>query len=333
MRMKKELRDMSELTCIIIGGGHAGIGALKSIKEATKGNTNGNRIRFVLIDKYPGHVPKVKLFRPAVDDGEIMVPWTQLFPNEVEFVQGKVTSVNKDEKQIQYTDAQGKNVQIRYDLLVVTVGSIVRQPDSHLGGIALTEPQTAVEIKERWRQNLQKAVDEKDPEERKRLMTIVVAGAGISGMETSAELVYAMRREAESLGLNPHDASVYLLNAKERLFQEGPEKVGVRLERLLNEYGVTVLHNCKAIGEEAGVIKLNNGDYLSAGLLVWTIGLVPNPALRTMGLPLTSEGQVQVDECYRVHGTPGVYSIGDCAGIIDPKTGKTLGEHYYFDVD
>ncbi|MEH7238002.1 hypothetical protein [Bacillus sp. JJ1562] len=46
---------MKYLTCIIIGGGHAGIGALKAIKEMTKHMANGQRIRFVLLDKQPGH--------------------------------------------------------------------------------------------------------------------------------------------------------------------------------------------------------------------------------------------------------------------------------------
>ena len=47
---------MNDLTCIIIGGGHAGLGALKAIKEETRGMANGQRIRFVLIDKQPGHL-------------------------------------------------------------------------------------------------------------------------------------------------------------------------------------------------------------------------------------------------------------------------------------
>jgi NADH dehydrogenase len=186
----------------------------------------------------------------------------------------------------------------------------------------LTNPQTAADIRERWRANLRKAADETNPEERKRLMTIAVTGAGISGIETSAELVLAMRKEAAALGLNSSDISVYLLNAQERLFPGGPEKVGRKLYLTLSECGVTVVHNRKAIREEAGVVTLSNGDRLPVGLCIWTIGLIPNPALRSMGLPLTPEGQVLVDESYRVKGTPGVYSIGDCARIVDPRTGK-----------
>ena len=314
---------MNDLTCIIIGGGHAGLGALKAIKEKTRRMANGQRIRFVLFDKQPGHVRKILLFRPAVGEEEIMIPWTHYWFSEgVEFVQGTVTSVDSGEKQIRYEDAQGNDARIRYDLLVVAVGSVVRQPDPDQGGISLTDLQTAAVIQERWRANLRQAVGETNPKERKRLMTVAVAGAGISGVETSPELALEMQKEASSLGLNPSDISVYLLSGQERLFMEGPEKIGRKLDQILSECGVTVLYNRKVMREEAGVVTLNNGDRLPVGLCIWTIGLIPNPALRSMGLPLTPDGQVLVDESYRVQGAPGVYSIGDCTRIVDPKTGK-----------
>ncbi|CAG7638214.1 NADH dehydrogenase [Paenibacillus solanacearum] len=314
---------MNDLTCIIIGGGYAGLGALKAIKEATRGMTNGRRIRFVLFDKQPGHMRKMLLFRPAVGEEEIMIPWTHYrFSEGVEFVQAAVTSVDRGEKQIRYEDTQGNEVRMGYDLLVVAVGSIVRTPDPDQGGISLTDPQTAAVIRERWRANLRQAVGESNAKERKRLMTVAVAGAGISGVETSAELALEMRKEASSLGLSPSDVSVYLLSGQERLFLEGPEKVGRKLDQVLTECGVSVLYNRKVMREEAGVVTLNNGDRLPVGLCIWTVGLIPNPALRTMGLPLTPNGQVRVDESYRVQGAPGVYSIGDCTRIVDPKNGK-----------
>jgi NADH dehydrogenase len=314
---------MNDLTCIIIGGGHAGLGALKAIKEETRSMANGQRIRFVLIDKQPGHVRKEMLFRPAAGGEEIMIPWTHYgFSEGVEFMQGTVTSVDSGEKRIRYTDAQGNDARIRYDLLVVAAGSIVRRPDPDQGGIALTDPQAAADIRERWLANLRQAAGETNPKERKRLMTVAVAGAGNSGIETSAELALAMQKEASALGLNSSDISVYLLNAQERLFPEGPEKAGRKLDQILSDCGVTVLHNRKAMREQAGVLTLSNSDRLPVGLCIWTIGLIPNPALRSMGLPLTSEGQVLVDECYRVQGMSGVYSIGDCARIVDPSTGK-----------
>jgi NADH dehydrogenase len=314
---------MNDLTCVIIGGGHVGLHSLKAIKEETRGMVNGRRIRFVLIDKLSGHMRKMLLFRPAVGQQEIMIPWTHYsFLEGVEFVQGKVTSVDSGGKQILYEDVQGNHARMQFDLLVVAVGSIVRQLEPDRGGIALTDPHAAVDIREHWRANLRKAAGEMNPEERKRLMTIAVVGAGISGVETSAELALEMQKEASSLGLNPSDISVYLLSSQKRLFLEGPEMVGKKLDRFLGECGVRVLYNRKVMQAEAGAVKLGNGDRLPVGLCIWTIGLIPNPALRSMGLPLTPDGQVLVDECYRVKGAVGIYSIGDCARIVDPRNGK-----------
>lgn len=314
---------MNDLTCVIIGGGHVGLHSLKAIKKETRGMANGRRIRFVLIDKQTGHLRKMLLFRPAVGQEDIMIPWTRYsFSEGVEFVKGAVTSVDSGGQQIRYVDSQGKDARMHYDLLVVAVGSIVRQPEPDRGGITLTDPQAAADIRERWHANLRRAALETNPEERKRLMTAAVTGAGISGVETSAELAQKMRKEAASLGLNPGDVTVYLLSGQERLFMEGPEMVGRKLDLLLRECGVTVLYNRKVMQEEMGAVTFSNGDRLPVGLCIWTIGLIPNPALRSMGLPLTPDGKVLVDECYRVQGTSGVYSVGDCARIVDPRNGK-----------
>ncbi|MBP1947102.1 NAD(P)/FAD-dependent oxidoreductase [Virgibacillus litoralis] len=313
---------MDDLTCIIIGGGYAGLKALKQIQETTRDMANGRRIRFVLVDKQPGHLRKLRLFRPTTVEEEIMIPWNDLNLGEFEFVQGTVTSVDSEEKWFQYVDVQGNDAQIHYDLLVVAVGSTVRRPDTDQGGIALTDQQSAADIRERWHVNLRKAADETNPEEQKRLMTIAVAGAGISGIETSAELALSMQKEAAALGLNSSNVSVYLLNSQEQLLPGVSEKFRRKLDQELNKCGVTALYNRKAIREETGEVTLNNGDSLKVGLLIWMIGLLPNPALRGMGLPITPDGQVLVDECYRVQGAPGVYSIGDCARIVDPKTDK-----------
>ncbi|WP_256992510.1 hypothetical protein [Paenibacillus sp. XY044] len=40
------------------------------------------------------------------------------------------------------------------------------------------------------------------------------------------------------------------------------------------------------------------------------------------GIAASPDGQVLVDECYRLKGALGVYSIGDCARIVDPRNGK-----------
>ena len=317
---------MKELTCIVIGGGYAGINAVKAIRKTFKGQASKRTLRLILIDKNTYHFRKVLLFKPAVGDEEITIPLTRLFPEGVEFVQATVTKIESGERRLLCQDAVGNKTSIKYDFLVLAVGSVVRQPDPDQGGMALASLDAAWKIRETWRANIKKAAKEKSAKERQRLMTIAVVGAGISGIETSAELAYFFREDAVLLGLDPSAVRIKLFNANKRLFPEGPAKVGLKLERSLDACGVTTLHGSRVLQEKEGVLTLSNGEMMSAGLCVWTLGLLPNPMLQNIALPITPEGYVIVDASYRVQGAQGVYSIGDCARIVDPASGRVDGK-------
>ena len=317
---------MKELTCIVIGGGYAGINAVKAIRNTFKDKANKRPLRLILIDKNPHHLRKVLLFKPAVTNEDIRVSLTELFPKGVEFVQATVKNIESEPKKLNYQDVNGNWKSMYYDIIVVAIGSVVRQPDLAQGGIALASLATSLQIKETWRANLKKAVIETNARERQRLMTIAVAGAGISGIETSAELAYYVREDAQKLGLDPSSVRINLINTNKSLFPDGPPKVGLKLERYLRTSGVTVNHEVKILQEKEGVLTLSSGEMMSVGLCVWTLGLLPNPNLRNIGLPITSDGHLIVDPSYRVHDAHGVYSIGDCARIVDPASGQADGK-------
>lgn len=309
---------MQELTVVVVGGGYAGIHAVKAIQDTLKGRP----VHLTLIDKEPCHLRKVLLFKPAAAKTDIAIPLKSLFPEGVDCLQGTVLSVDGGAKTLTYADTTGKEQALAYDVLVLAVGSVVRQVEPEQGGIALTGVAAAETIRTTWQHNMRLAAQENSPAERQRLLTLAVAGAGISGIETAAELAFAMRREAQTHWIAPAEVKVYLLNAQSRLFTEGSAKMAHKLEQALTEAGVTVLHGTKAIRERGGQLHLSTGRTLSVGLCVWSLGLLPNPALRQMGLPLTAHGQLVVDQSYRVAGAPGVYSIGDCARIVDPASGQ-----------
>ncbi|WP_053373494.1 NAD(P)/FAD-dependent oxidoreductase [Paenibacillus sp. FJAT-27812] len=313
---------MKPLTCMIVGGGYAGINAVKAIRESLGEGVHAQNLRIVLIDKQPYHLRKVLLFKPASGEADITLPLKSLFPEGVQFVQGTVTEIKGKDQLLLYRDESNGEVAVHYDILVMAAGSVVRQTAPEQGGIALTGLEAAARIREAWLNNLHQGANETNAEERQRLLTLAVAGAGISGIETSAELAHAVRGEAARLGIHANDVKIYLLNAQDRLFQEGSPKMGRKLERALAERGVTVVHGQKALHEHEGQLALSGGGVIPVGLCVWSLGLMPNPMLRSMGLPLTPNGQLIVDASYRVTGAPGVYSIGDCACIVDPTSGQ-----------
>ncbi|WP_243458270.1 NAD(P)/FAD-dependent oxidoreductase [Sporosarcina sp. Te-1] len=314
------------MTCVVVGGGYAGIHAVTSIQKYVGTTSAKQTLRIILIDKNPYHLRKVLLFKPAVGEQEITVPLKKIFPQGVEIIQATVTNIETEHKRIQYQDSLSQKHCLKYDSLVLAVGSRIRKPNPAQGGIVLSDIESAREIQQKWRSNLYKARYEPDSALRSALMTIAVAGAGISGMETSAELAHSVRADAKALGLDPSEVKIVLLNSQNRLFKEGPAKVGRGLEHALVHRGVTIKHECKALKEAEGIVTLSNGETLPVGLCIWTLGLLPNPSVKNFGLPLTSEGCVIVDASYRVKGLQDVYCIGDCAHIIDPTSGKPDGK-------
>ena len=56
--------------------------------------------------------------------------------------------------------------------------------------------------------------------------------------------------------------------------------------------------------------------------LVWTAGTAPNPLLKTLPVEQDKRGAVVVDSALRVVGQDGLWAVGDCAAVIDAKTGK-----------
>lgn len=318
---------MREITCVVVGGGYAGIHAAKEMaKSLSEGAKSGLRLRLIVIDKKPDHLRKVLLFKPAAAREKITVPLESLLPEGAERMQAEVTRVETERKNIVYVDPEGKEHELAYDVLVLAAGSVVRSPGPEQGGIPLKDVAAAEQIRAAWQANIEQAVRAADPLERQKYLTLVVAGAGISGIETAAELASAMRAEVGGRGMDPAEVNVYLCNAHSRLFPEGPAKVGEKLEQSLASLGVTVLHGAKVTREANRVVSLSGGREIPAELCVWTLGLSPHPMLRKMGLPLTGDGYIQVDSYYRVSGAPGVYSIGDCAHIIDPVTGRPDGK-------
>lgn len=276
-KSEMELFNMNKLTCVVIGGGYAGIHAIKSIQKYIG---RKKPIRIILIDPNPYHIKKVLIFKPAVTKEEIKVPWERIFPSGVEVVQGAVTNINKKEKTIIIQNNRKEESKLKYDKAVIAIGSSFKQINSSNGGISLSSPENAEYIYKLWNENLKLALRATSLEEQKKLMTVTVIGAGISGIETSAALAEQMRTVAKNMNLDPKDIQVFLVNSNNNLFTKGPAKLGKKLERRLMKMGVKILHHTrvKQVNED-GILDLNSGRRILSGLCIWTVGLVPNPVV------------------------------------------------------
>lgn len=309
---------MTNRTIVVAGGGHAGIHAVRAIKKRMKKMS----CRIVLLDPKPSHIRKVVLFKAVTGGCDLTVPWSAVLPEGTDFIRGAIRRVHPTKNIIEYVDDRGITVELPYDVLVIAIGSVARviegarHPLSDLTG--------AQKIKEQIEENVRLACTALKATERKKLLSVGVIGGGISGIETAFELNQYMREKVKSCGLDPAEVQVHLIHSQHDLLQEGTEKVRKRLRDACSRKGIHVQNGVRALQEESGVLHLSNGVKIPLGLAVWSIGLLPSPAVKSLGLP-EEAGRLLTDPSYRVQRFSNIYSIGDCAKIIDPVSGQADG--------
>ncbi|MBW3112389.1 FAD-dependent oxidoreductase [Bacillus sp. MCCB 382] len=285
---------------VIVGGGYAGINTLEHLKKQL-GNRLGHDIRMTLIDKHSYHLRKVLLFRRISDkDFNLHIPLTSYTGEGISFVQGEVEEIKEREQAIVVTRDGLKRENIPYDQLVLAMGSSSRHQEDQ-GGIPLESSKNADLIRSRIEEGIKAG----------KSIHIAVVGAGISGVETAAEMGGWLKDSGT--------VKVTLVNADRRLLSSAPKKVSAHLEEELTKVGVNVLHGVKVnqYDDQAKTLYYSDGTTETVDLCIWTTGLKSNVLTASR-----EKGRIMVDESYRVKGMKNVYSIGDCALVTDAKTGR-----------
>lgn len=298
-------------TIVIIGGGYAGINLIAALKKELN-----KKIRVILVDKNDYHFKKVKLFKGIVNEdvSKLRIPLKQYCGN-IHFIQGELIGLNPEAKTILISGIDGTPFQQGYDQLVLALGSVLRDDVPDRGGVPLVSLENAREI----RQQLLKITA--SPNSNIRL---AIAGSGITGIETAAEVNLWLKDETVKRGISKN-IELVLINASQRLLKEAPVKVSSRLERRLKEHGIQIIHNAKAEKFVDGEVCLTDGSKLDADFCIWTVGLKPCPSLSALDVPLTEDGKIKVDPWYRLVGSEDIYGIGDCVHAVDPNSGMAAG--------
>ncbi|WP_311049665.1 NAD(P)/FAD-dependent oxidoreductase [Enterococcus faecalis] len=307
--------------CLIIGGGFAGLNAAISLEKELN-----SEYQIILMDKNDYHLRRVLLFKEAADGKELKIPFRELLPETVKFIQGDLYDVQKCNRKVDYHDQNSKLRSIEYDKLILALGSVCKTISSEFGGIALTDIDAAHKIKKTWQANFREAKKTVDLKRRKALLSVAVVGAGITGIETATELTHSMREYAQKLELDLNLVSTYLINSKADIFEQGTSRTRHKIRQEIEKCGITILDGRRGGHFRNNSLRLDkNGEEekLSVGTVVWTLGVSINPIINNLDIPLTTKGKIVVDKSYHVEKD--IYSIGDCAHIVDFKTGKIDG--------
>jgi NADH dehydrogenase len=251
--------------------------------------------------------------------------------HRTEFIRAPVREIDFDRRLVILRDLPSSSGshsrrELPYDHLVLALGSV-----SNYLGMANIEKLAfnfktlldAIRIRNHIIEMFECADREPDPSVRLHLLTFVIAGGGFAGVEVAGAINdFAHGIVADYPSLDPAELSTILVHSRDRILPELSESLADYAQRRMEARGVTFRLNTRLRDAQPGLVILSDGE-IHAETLVWTAGTAPNPAVMDLPIERDKRGAVIVDRTLAVPGHRGVWALGDCAAVIDAKTGKS----------
>jgi NADH dehydrogenase len=250
--------------------------------------------------------------------------------HRTEFIRSKVERIDLEARRISLAVdvAAGETSQPRevpYDHLVFALGAV-----SNYLGMANLEKYSfnfkslldAIRIRNHVIEMFERADRENDPAQRRALLTFVIAGGGFAGAELAGALNdYGNGILADYPKLRKEEFSVVLVHSRDRILPELSESLARYAQERMEARGVIFRLNTRLTDAGPGVVTLSDGE-IRAQTLVWTAGTAPNPLVQSLPLEKDKRRALVVDRSLALPGKLGLWALGDCAAVVDGKTGK-----------
>ncbi|TFB50889.1 NAD(P)/FAD-dependent oxidoreductase [Cryobacterium tagatosivorans] len=317
---------------LIVGGGYAGFYTAWKLEKWLR----AGEAEVTVVDPLP--YMTYQPFLPEVAAGSIeprhSVVAHRRHLKKTTVITAKVTNVNHATKSATITPSVGEPWEFEYDHVVVTAGAVSRTfpiPGVADQAIGLKTIEEAVAIRDRVLTNFDKAAQLPAGPERDRLLTFVVIGGGFAGIEVFAELrsfASALLKSYPQIAFE--DTHFHLIEAMGRIMPEVSLETSHWVIKNLSQRGAEIHLDTQLTSAVDGKIELSTGESFETDLIVWTAGVMANPAIvRHTDLPIEERGRLQVRTDLRV-GTEdeiieGAWGAGDVSAVPDLSGGGVGG--------
>jgi len=305
---------------VILGGGFGGLYAARKLERTLP--RHAAKVTIVTDVNFMLYTPLLPgAAAGTLEPRHVVVPLREHLEH-TDLLLGHVTGADPDARTVSVTTAEGARRELRYDQLIVALGSISRTlpvPGLREHGVGLKTLSDAIALRNHIVQTLERAESVDDEAARRALLTYVFVGAGYAGLEGLAEL---QDFAADALDLYPRSRvdglRFVLVEARDRVMPEISAELAEFATAELRRRGIEVRTGTTVERISADSVQLSDGELVPCRTVAWTAGVRPAPVVAELGLPLDSGGRIVVDRYCKVEGRDDVWAIGDAAAVPDP---------------
>ena len=309
---------------VIIGSGFGGLSAAQRLAKSD--------VDVTLVAKTGHHLFQPLLYQVAtgiLSVGDI-APSIRLVLREhknVTVTLGEVDQIDVANRTV-HAVAGHIDFDLPYDSLIVAAGA----NQSYFGNDhferwapGMKTIDDALELRGRILGSFELAEITEDEDERRRLMTFVVVGAGPTGVEIAGQIGELAHRTLKNSyrRIDPADSRIILLDAAPAVLPPFGDNLGEAARASLEQLGVEVHLNAMVTDVDSAGIEIKDPDgttrRIAAACKIWSAGVQASP----LGAMLAEQTDVEVDRAGRVlvtknlsvPGHPEIFVIGDMMSL------------------
>ncbi|BAY21358.1 FAD-dependent pyridine nucleotide-disulfide oxidoreductase [Calothrix sp. NIES-2100] len=319
---------------VIVGGGFTGLFTALHLAH------NRYPRSVILIDKNERFCFKPLLyeyFDGEMDTFQVVPRFAELLQGSgVIFVQDTVQSIDLHQREVKLVSGD----EYKYSNLVLALGSVTgyhRVEGAQDNAFPFWTQADAIALDKHLRDCLQRALQTDDPEQRQKLLTVVVVGGGASGIEMAATLADFLPLWYSALGGNSSEIRVILLNHGQEILDgdiNDPLRQIAETELQKRTAPIEILTGAAATAVHPNAVEYQSNNQvktLPTYTTIWTAGTSINPLIQD--LPITQEhrdhhDRLLVNSTMQLLDFPEVFVGGDCAAVENKSLPPTAQVAY-----
>ncbi len=297
---------------IIIGAGFAGLKLARKLANSA--------YQVVVIDKRNFHQFQPLFYQVAtagLEPSNISFPIRKIFHENknLHFRNCEVLEILPNQNKIVTSSGE-----LTYQKLVIATGvntNYFGNKNIENFAIPMKSTSEAIYLRNRILESFEEAILTSDPKEQEKLLSIVVAGGGPTGVELSGAIAelknYVLPKDYPELDFSKMKIRLY--EASDRLLHVMNPKSSSDAYEFLKKLGVEIHLNTRIKDYDGKTMTLENGKQYIVQNFVWTAGV---GGIRLNGLPediYTRGNRILVDNTNEIKNFKNIYALGDIASM------------------
>lgn len=297
---------------IIAGSGFAGLWAALAAQRAIHLASQEQNIEVVMVSPSPNVGIRPRLYEAVLENMNPDIS-ELLSVVGVKFLAGWVNQIDVDQQSIEVSTTDGNKQSLSYDRFILATGSTTFMPPIP----GLTEygfSVSTLEDAEKLDQHLKNLANKPANAARN---TVVVAGGGLTGLETVTEMPERLRSI-----LGETNVRVVLVDSSTEIGAAMGDQAATVIREALNELGVEGKAGLRVTALDASGVTLSNGERIETETVIWTAGMRANSLTSQIAGEKDNLGRLIGDAYLHAPEAKNVFVTGDTVKVPTDDLGN-----------